>query len=44
MLLGAWVFVSAFVFEVAQGHYWNNLVVGAAIVVLAAYGESEPIL
>lgn len=37
-LFGAWVFVSAFVYGMTGAHYWNNLVVGAAIFLLAGYG------
>ena len=36
-LFGAWLFVSAFVLTVPVGDYWNNIVVGAAIAILAAY-------
>ncbi|WP_232686574.1 SPW repeat domain-containing protein [Halobacterium zhouii] len=36
-LIGAWIFVSAFLYELQVGHFWNNVIVGAAIVVLAAY-------
>lgn len=36
-LFGAWVFVSAFVFGMNGAHYWNALVVGAAIAVLAGF-------
>ena len=37
-LLGAWILVSAFVYELGDSHYWNNIVVGAAIAMLGAYG------
>lgn len=37
LLVGAWILVSAFVLEMPDSHYWNNIVVGAAIVVLAGY-------
>lgn len=40
-LFGAWVFVSAFVFDMVGAHFWNDLVVGAAIVVLAGYSASQ---
>ncbi|MFB6109085.1 MAG: hypothetical protein ABEJ82_09665 [Haloplanus sp.] len=36
-LVGAWVFVSAFVLDMAGAHFWNDVVVGAAIFVLAGY-------
>lgn len=37
LVVGAWVFASAFVLDIAGGHYWNNIVVGAAIFVLSGY-------
>lgn len=36
-VLGAWVVVSAFVFELQIGHFWNNLIVGISIAALAGY-------
>lgn len=40
-LFGAWVFVSAFVFGMAGAHFWNDIVVGAAIFVLAGYSAGR---
>jgi hypothetical protein len=40
-LFGAWLFVSAFVFDMSGAHFWNDLVVGAAIVVLAGYSATQ---
>ncbi|MFB6171886.1 MAG: SPW repeat protein [Haloarculaceae archaeon] len=40
-LFGAWVFVSAFVFGMAGAHYWNDLIVGAAIFILAGYSATQ---
>ncbi|MFB6189539.1 MAG: SPW repeat protein [Halapricum sp.] len=40
-LFGAWVFVSAFVFGMAGAHFWNDLIVGAAIFVLAGYSATQ---
>lgn len=40
-LFGAWVFVSVFVFGTSGAHFWNDLVVGAAIVVLAGYSAMQ---
>ncbi|WP_232703095.1 SPW repeat domain-containing protein [Halobacterium wangiae] len=36
-LLGAWILASAFVYELGDSHYLNNIVVGAAIAALGAY-------
>lgn len=36
-LFGAWVLVSAFVLEMSVTHYWNAIVVGAAVVLLGGY-------
>jgi len=36
-LFGAWMFVSAFVLGMPNGHFWNNVVVGAVIAIVAAY-------
>ncbi|MFB6075199.1 MAG: SPW repeat protein [Haloarculaceae archaeon] len=45
-LFGAWVFVSVFALGASGSHYWNDLVVGAAIFILAGYSflqeASEP--
>lgn len=40
-LFGAWVFASAFVFDMVGAHFWNDVVVGAAIVVLAGYSAVQ---
>lgn len=40
-LLGAWVFVAAFLFTMPTNHFWNSVVVGAAIVVLGAYAYTN---
>lgn len=37
-VVGLWVLVSAFVFGRMGAVYWNDIVVGAAIVLLAGYG------
>ena len=37
VLLGAWILASAFVYELADSHFWNNVIVGAAIAALGAY-------
>lgn len=47
LVVGAWVFVSAFAFAMVGASFWNNVVVGAAIFVLSGYSayeasESEP--
>lgn len=36
-LVGAWIFASAFLFEMPDSHFWNNIAVGGAIAILAAY-------
>ena len=36
-LLGAWILASAFVYELADSHFWNNVIVGAAIAGLGVY-------
>jgi hypothetical protein len=36
-LLGLWILASAFVYELGDSHFWNNVVVGAAIAALGAY-------
>lgn len=36
-LVGAWVFASAFVFDMATPHFWNNVLAGAGIVGFAGY-------
>lgn len=41
LLVGAWVFVSAFVLQIGGGHYWNNIVVGAAIVLLSGFSATQ---
>lgn len=40
-LVGAWVFVSAFAFDMVGAHFWNDLVVGAAIFVFAGYSTIQ---
>ena len=40
-LVGAWVFVSTFVFGLSSSHFWNNVVIGAAIVILAGYSAVQ---
>jgi len=37
LVVGAWVFASAFVLDVGAGQYWNNIVVGASVLVLSGY-------
>lgn len=37
-LVGAWIFISAFVYpEMAMASYWNNIIIGAAIFLIAGY-------
>jgi 4-hydroxybenzoate polyprenyltransferase len=36
-LFGAWLVASAFVFDLVGATYWNGIVVGAAVVLLAGY-------
>lgn len=40
-LIGVWVFASAFAFDLAGIHFWNNVVVGASIVVFAGYNAVQ---
>ncbi|ADQ66282.1 hypothetical protein C499_09162 [Halogeometricum borinquense DSM 11551] len=37
-LFGAWLFASAFVFGMGGAQFWNSLIIGAAIALLAGYG------
>ena len=37
-LVGAWIFISAFVYpSMSTTSYWNNLIIGAAIFLIAGY-------
>ncbi|WP_132057897.1 SPW repeat domain-containing protein [Halorussus amylolyticus] len=36
-LLGGWLVVSAFVFEPPAANFWNDIIVGAAIGIIAGY-------
>lgn len=37
-LIGAWIFISAFVYPaMSMTSYWNNLIIGAAIFLVAGY-------
>lgn len=37
-LVGAWIFVSSFVYTtMSMSSYWNNLIIGAAIFLIAGY-------
>ncbi|WP_266080232.1 SPW repeat domain-containing protein [Haladaptatus caseinilyticus] len=36
-LIGAWIFVSAFVYTMSMSSYWNNIIIGAAIFLVAGY-------
>jgi hypothetical protein len=37
-LVGAWIFISAFVYpSMSTASYWNNLIIGAAIFLIAGY-------
>lgn len=40
-LVGAWIFVTPFLFEMPDSHFWNNIAVGGVIAILAAYSGEQ---
>lgn len=42
-VFGAWIVLSTYLFQLTSAHFWNDVIVGGAIVVLAGYSATKAI-